>query len=442
MPDLTSADAVAIAGAIRRREITATEAVQAALSRMIAWEPAIRAWEYIAGERALAEAAEIDQRLAGGEMLGPLAGVPVGVKDIIDVAGMPTTNGVPRSRLAERDAFAVAKLRAAGAIVVGKTATAPFAFVDPPPTRNPYQLDRTPGGSSSGSGAAVGARVVPAALGTQTAGSVLRPASYCGAVGFKPSFGWTGRSGITPLAPSLDHVGVICRSVRDASVLFTVMAGIDPADPASRPISVDLPVETEAPPRLAVAEEMFERCDEETAAHIRSILHDLNGEGAVTEPVDLPIHQMASVQRVIMWAEAAAVHRDLTHFADGLPTPRLRDNVRVGAVIPAELLLRADRLRRRQRLTVEHTLRGFDALIMPTTTTPAGSPATTGDRSSLAPWSLIGTPAITIPSGLSCDGLPLGVQLVGRFGGDARLLRVAAWVERRLKPIPPPRLPA
>jgi aspartyl-tRNA(Asn)/glutamyl-tRNA(Gln) amidotransferase subunit A len=441
MLGVTGGDAVAIATAIARREVTATEAVQAALRRIAAWEPAIHAWEYVGEENALAEAAALDRRLLAGEGLGPLAGVPIGVKDIIDVAGMPTTNGVPGGRIASRDAFAVARLRAAGAIIVGKTVTAPFAFVDPPATRNPYGLDRTPGGSSSGSGAAVGARVVPAALGTQTAGSVLRPASYCGAVGFKPTFGWTGRSGVTPLAPSLDHLGVICRSVRDATLFFEVMAGVDPEDPASRPARPSPSVGRSGPPRLGVVEAMFERTDEETTAKTRATIAHLAGEGAVTEPVDLPIHQMASVQRIIMWAEAAAVHRDLTNFAAGLPTPRLRDNLRVGALIPAEYLLRADRFRRRQRRAVAEALERFDALVMPTTTSPAGSPLSTGDRSSLAPWSLVGTPAITIPCGLSGDGLPLGLQLVGRAGDDVRLLEVAAWVEERLSPLPPPALP-
>lgn len=441
MAALSVHDACAIAAAISSRALSATEAIKATLERIAAWEPAIRAWEHVAADQALAEAAAVDQRLARGEPLGPLAGVPIGVKDIIDVAGMPTTNGVPGGRRASRDAFAVARLRAAGAILVGKTATAPFAFVDPPPTRNPYHRERTPGGSSSGSGAAVGARTVPVALGTQTAGSVLRPASYCGAVGFKPTFGWTGRSGVTPLAPSLDHVGVICRSVRDAAALFRLMAGIDPEDPACRPIAVDAPTMTTMPPRLALVEAMFERTDQETTRHTKAVLDHLTRAGATIVPVALPVHEMAAVQRVVMWAEAAAVHRDLTRFAQGLPTPRLRDNLRVGALISAEYLLRADRLRRRYRRAVVEALAGSDALILPTTTSPAGSPATTGDRSSLSPWSLIGAPAITVPSGLSAEGLPLGLQLVGRPGADVHLLAVAAWVEAQLPPLPPPPAP-
>jgi aspartyl-tRNA(Asn)/glutamyl-tRNA(Gln) amidotransferase subunit A len=441
MAAVSAPDASDIAAAIARRAVSATEVIRTTLDRIAAWEPAIRAWEHLAADRALAEAATIDHQVARGAPLGPLAGVPIGVKDIIDVAGMPTTNGVPGGRLASRDAFVVARLRAAGAIVIGKTATAPFAFVDPPPTRNPYHRERTPGGSSSGSGAAVGARTVPVALGTQTAGSVLRPAAYCGAVGFKPTFGWTGRSGVTPLAPSLDHVGVICRSVRDAAALFRLMAGIDPDDPACRPIALDAPDATNLPPRLALVEAMFERTDEETTRHTKAVLDHLARAGAAIMPVALPVHEMAAVQRIVMWAEAAAVHRDLTRFAEGLPTPRLRENVRVGALISAEHLLRADRLRRRYRQAVTDALSRADALILPTTTSPAGSPATTGDRSSLSPWSLIGAPAITVPSGLSSDGLPLGIQLVGRPGTDAWLLTVAAWVEGQLAPLPPPPAP-
>ncbi|MCS6802112.1 MAG: amidase [Chloroflexota bacterium] len=439
---MTFNDATALAEAIARRALSAHEALQAVLDRIAQWEPAIHAWAYLAPDHAHAAARAIDERLARGERVGPLAGVPVGVKDVIDVAGMPTTNGVPGGRVPPRDAFVVARLRAAGAIIVGKTATAPFAFVDPPATRNPYHLERTPGGSSSGSGAAVGARTVPAALGTQTAGSVLRPASYCGAVGFKPTFGWTGRSGVTPLAPSLDHIGFICRSVRDAHVLFQAMAGLDPDDPACRPPLPSSPSrDVRIPPRLGLVETMFERCDDETIAHTRRMLEQLARAGATIASVTLPVHEMAAVQRIIMWAEAAAVHRDLTNFASGLPTPRLRDNVRIGALLPAEHLLRADRLRRRYRLAAAKAMEECDALIMPTTTSPAGSPTTTGDRTSLAPWSLIGTPAITVPSGLSREGLPLGLQLVGRAGADADLLAVAAWVEAHLAPLPPPPSP-
>ncbi|MFN8535085.1 MAG: amidase [Dehalococcoidia bacterium] len=434
-------DATGIAEAVRSRRRSARSAVEEVYSQIDAWEPTIRAWQHLARESALAEADAIDRALAAGAPVGALAGVPIGIKDIIDVAGMPTTNGVPGGRTADLDAFAVARLRAAGAIVVGKTVTASFAFVDPPVTRNPYDPTRTPGGSSSGSGAAVGARTVPVALGTQTAGSVLRPASYCGAVGFKPTFGWTGRTGVTPLSPSLDHVGIICRSVRDAALFFDLMAAEDPDDPSTRTVRPEgrrllgLP---EQPPRIGVVEATFDLTDAETTLHTRQTLAVLEAAGAMLVPVVLPVAQMFAAQRVIMWTEAAAVHRDLTKFAEGLPTPMLRDNLRIGSLIPGDFYLRADRLRRRHRLAVADAMRGLDALALPSTTTPAGAPATTGDRLLLAPWSLLGTPAISIPSGLSAEGLPLGLQLVGRRGADGDLLRVAAWAERRLQPILPP----
>ena len=437
-------DATSIAAAVRQRQRSAREVVAEAFRQIDRWEPVIHAWAILDRVGAAEQAARIDAQIAAGIDPGPLAGVPVGVKDVIDVAGLPTTNGVPGGHLPARDAFVVGRLRAAGAIIIGKTVTAPFAFVDPPVTRNPYHPGRTPGGSSSGAGAAVGARTVPASLGTQTAGSTLRPASYCGAVGFKPSFGWTGRSGITPLAPSLDHVGVICRSVADAALFFDVLAAPDPADPdsASLPLGArQLLGRPVLPPRLGVVEPLLRRADEDTASRTREWLAQLERAGARLVSIDLPLDLLVAIQRVVMWAEGAAVHRDLTRLGEGLPTPRLRATLRVGALLPAEVLLRADRLRRRYRAQVAELLLGLDGLIMPTTTTAAGSPETTGDPTPLAPWSLLGLPAITLPAGLSQEGLPLGLQLVGAARNDGVLLRVAAWVEAQLEPLPAPTLP-
>lgn len=418
------------ASRVRAGEITATALVEACLASLHALEPRLAAWVHVdeAGARAAAKAIDA----AGpAESRGALRGVPVGIKDIFHVQGMPTTAGsrpFAHSR-PSRDATSVARLRAAGAVILGKTHTTEFAFRDPAPTRNPWNPGHTPGGSSSGSAAAVAARVVPAALGTQTVGSVLRPAAYCGVVGFKPTHGLVPADGVIPLAWSLDHVGVFARSVEDVALVLGVLTdrGLDPV-----PVTV---------PRLALAPELLERATPELAAHVRELAERFRAAGAKVTEVTLPpefatVH--AAGQRVLE-VEAATYHREAFAAHEKDYGKGIAETIRIGLGRSAVDYVAANRARLLFREAVMPLLAAHDALLSPTapSTAPEGL-ASTGDASLCAPWSSAGVPSISLPSGLGRGRLPLAVQLVQAAGADARLLGAAAWCERVLGPMPAP----
>ncbi|MBX5491360.1 MAG: amidase [Chloroflexi bacterium] len=444
MSALAELGVVEAAAAVQTRTASSVELVQALLDRIAATDARIQAWETVDADGALAQARRCDDAALRGHG-GPLNGVPVGVKDIYHVAGLPTRAGCPAlyDRIPRDDAEAVRRLRLAGAVILGKTVTTAFATVDPPRTRNPWNLERTPGGSSSGSAAAVAARQVPAALGTQTAGSVLRPAAYCGAVGVKPTFGRISRRGVIPLAWSLDHVGFIVRGVADAAALLTALAGHDPADPGSR----DRPTENylaavanPAPPRLAVVEDVLERAEPAVRAHTEQVVMRLLRAGAAVQFVRLPesFERLLAVHQVILQVETAAVHARLhAERADDYP-PRLRATVEVGKLIPGEAYLRAQRLRARLRAEMRALFERADCLVMPTASNAAPDPSTTGDVRFQAIWSLLGWPALSLPSGLSAERLPLGLQLVAAPWAESTLLGAASWCEQQLGRLPGP----
>jgi Asp-tRNA(Asn)/Glu-tRNA(Gln) amidotransferase A subunit family amidase len=357
-----------------------------------------------------------------GRATGALHGVPVGVKDIIDVAGMPTTAGARpwAHRRPATDAPAVARLRAAGAIVLGKTATTEFAYRDPAPTRNPWNPAHTPGGSSAGSAAALGARMVPLALGTQTVGSVLRPAAYCGVVGLKASFGLVPTDGVAPLAWSLDHVGAFTRSVSDAALALGVMAG--------RAFEVVPP----RSPRLALAVELLARCDPEVAANLREAADRFARAGASVVDAKLPASfvEIHGAGMAVLEAEAATAHEESFAIHGDEYGPELHALVERGLRQPAPVYVRGNRARLRFRDDVVAVLADVDALLAPTAPAPAPAGlASTGDASHCAPWTYAGVPALTLPSGLAASGLPLAVQLVAGPGQEGRLLGVAQWCE-------------
>jgi aspartyl-tRNA(Asn)/glutamyl-tRNA(Gln) amidotransferase subunit A len=419
------------AARLRAGELTATALVEACLDAIRRLEPTLAAWAHLdaAGARAAARALDAEPDRAPR---GALRGEPVGIKDIFHVAGMPTTAGsrpFAHSR-PSTDATSVARLRAAGAVIVGKTHTTEFAFRDAAPTRNPWNPAHTPGGSSSGSAAAVAARMVPAALGTQTVGSVLRPAAYCGVVGFKPTHGLVPADGVIPLAWSLDHVGVLARSVEDVALVVGVLTGrgLDPV-----PVTA---------PRLALAPELLERATPELAAHVRALAERFAAAGAKVTEVTLPaefatVH--AAGQRVLE-VEAAAYHRTTFVAHEKDYGKGIADLIRIGLGHAAVDYVAANRARLAFREAVTPLLGAHDALLSPTA--PATAPeglAWTGDASLCAPWSSAGVPSISLPSGVSsASRLPLAVQLVQAAGADARLLGVAAWCARALGPMPAP----
>src|SRR5688500_3330793 len=416
------------AARIQAGDRPAAALVDSDLATIRTLEPAVRAGAHVDGDGARAAARALD----AGPARGVLRGVPIGVKDILHVQGMPTTAGsrpFARSR-PSTDATSVARLRAAGAVVLGKTHTTEFAFRDAGPTRNPWNLAYTPGGSSSGSAAAVAARMVPAALGTQTVGSVLRPAAYCGVVGYKPTHGLVPADGVIPLAWSLDHVGVFARSVADVTLVLGVLTGrgLDPV-----PVGA---------PRLALVPELLERATPEMAAHVRALADRLAAAAAKVTEGKLPpefatLH--AAGQRVLE-VEAAAYHRDTFSRHEKDYGTHIAEMIRVGLGHTAVDYVGANRARLAFREAVMPLLAAHDALLSPTApSTPPEGLAFTGDASLCAPWSSAGVPSISLPSGVSeTSRLPLALQLVQAAGADARLLGVAAWCERVLGPMPAP----
>lgn len=423
----------AIAGAVRAGRETAEGVCAAALVRIAGTEPDVRAWRHLDEAAALACARALDS----GGVRGALAGVPVGVKDIIDTADQPTGNGtaLDAGRRPAADATVVRRLRAAGAQILGKTVTTELACGAAGPTRNPHAPAHTPGGSSSGSAAAVAAGHVPLALGTQTAGSVVRPAAFCGVWGMKPSFGAIPRTGVLTLSQTLDHVGVLAASALAAARGIDAVSGDDRIDRASAGRPPTRLAAALAPPlgrpRLAfVRQPAWAELDPSAAAACEAAAEEL---GAAPLALGPAFAQAASVQRGIMRREIA--HHLAPYVArggEGL-SETVREHVRAGREIDAaaylSLLATADALRR----AFDDTLRPYDAALTPSA--PGVAPRDlgfTGSRMQTMLWTLLGVPAVNVP-GLHLDGLPLGIQAVGRFGSDAATLRAAAWCGARLR---------
>src|SRR5215510_6160518 len=430
--ELAALGASEAADAVRTGAVSPVALVEACLARIEALDGALEAWAHVDAEGAFATARERDAEARAGRLRGPLHGVPVGVKDIFDVAGMPTTGGA-RAFAHTRpgvDAAAVARLRAAGAIILGKTVTTEFAYRDPAPTRNPWNQGHTPGGSSAGSAAALAARMASLAIGSQTVGSVLRPAAYCGVVGFKGTHGLVPVAGVIPLAWSLDHVGVLTRSVGDAALAMSVLAGR-----ALEPQSVSAP-------RIAIAPELLERASPDVAAHVQAVADAFVRAGATVSKVELPasFRGIHAAGLAVLEVEAAAYHAPaFARHADDY-SHEMRSLIETGLRQTATAYVNANRARLSFRDDVMPLLEAHDALLSPTAPTPAPAGlGSTGDGSFCAPWSNAGVPAISLPSGIAASGLPHAIQLVQAAGASARLLGVAAWCEKVLafSPAPP-----
>ena len=403
--------------------LTPSVLLEACLQRIAATDDAVHAWVSVDEAGARATARERTEEARAGHRRGPLHGIPVAIKDIFHVAGMTTTCGAAPAfhTAATADATSVARLRAAGAVVLGKVHTTEFAYFEPGPTRNPWNPAHTPGGSSSGSAAAVGARMAPLALGSQTVGSVLRPAAYCGVVGFKGTYDLIPTEGVVPLAWSFDHVGVFARRVADVALAVDVLA----AHPLGAPgVSA---------PRFAVAEELLERATPEVAALIRATADRLAHAGATVHEVTLPpsFAGVHAAGRSVLEVEAAAYHEELYRAHAAQYRPRTRELIASGLTRPAVVYARAQRARLAFRRDVMPLLAEHDALLSPTAPSPAPEGlGATGDPWFCAPWSFAGVPAASLPIGVSSLGLPHAVQLVGAAGDDAKILAVAAWCER------------
>jgi Asp-tRNA(Asn)/Glu-tRNA(Gln) amidotransferase A subunit family amidase len=417
--------------ALREGRLTSRAYTEQLLARIRERDPAIDAWVTLDAARALRLAAECDARRASGAELGPLHGVPAGVKDIVATADLPTEMGSPvfRGHRPERDAVLVERLRRAGGFVLGKTVTTEFAFMHPGKTRNPWRAAHTPGGSSSGSAAAVAAGCVPLALGTQTNGSVIRPAAFCGVVGFKPSFGLLPYAGTFQFSETLDQAGTFTRTVAGAALAASALGESEALEPEVRGL--------DRAPRLGVlAQFPWNRAEPAMARHLDATLDRLRADGAVVEAIELPapFAEARDVLRTIMFHEAARLLRPHLESRRSLLSAPLVDALVEGAAIPADAY-RAAHAKRAALIERAHDLFDpWDAILSPPA--PGAAPAslaTTGDPSFCTLWSLLGAPAITVPSGLSADGLPFGLQLACDVGADDRLLRLAQWCEAALR---------
>ncbi len=409
---------------IRSGEVSPVELVRALLARIDSLEPFLRAWVTIDRDAALAEARRCEVDLRNNSFRGPLHGIPIGLKDIFFTRGLRTTAGsrIFADFVPDRDARAVQKLKEAGAIILGKTVTAEFATFDPGPTRNPWNLEHTPGGSSSGSAAAVAARMCAGATGSQTIGSTGRPAAYCGVVGFVPTASRISRSGVFPVSWTLDHVGVFCRSVADAGLLLASMSESEVEQSSAK-----------QSPRIGVLRQFFwDQSSEETRTVSNSVLASLSSAGALVDEVRLPpIFEMAApVLMTIMRAEVAAVHEKLFAAHRATYGPQLRALVESGSLIHSLSYLRARRIRRKYIQAMLQLFKGFDVLVTPGAPRPAPKGlSSTGDRVMNGPWTLAGFPTITLPCAVASDGMPLALQVIAPPLKEGILLHAARWCE-------------
>jgi Asp-tRNA(Asn)/Glu-tRNA(Gln) amidotransferase A subunit family amidase len=434
--ELALMSATEAAAAMRSGEITSEELMRACLDHIAAIEEQIGAWAYLDPDYALKQARQADQVLQEGKGIGPLNGIPVGVKDIFDTRDMPTEDGtvLHAGRQPTEDATAVALLRKAGAIIMGKTVTTELAVYAPGKTRNPHDPERTPGGSSSGSAAAVAAGMAPLAIGTQTNGSVIRPASYCGVYGYKPSYGRISRHFVLQQSRPLDQVGVFARTIEDAALIAESIMAFDDRDPdtqmrARAKLVETLAEEPPVQPRLAfVKTPMWDQAETDTQEAFAELVAHLD---EIVVEVELPeiFNDAVELHRTIMEADLArSFEREYAHGKDKL-SAILREMIERG-----QRVLAVDYNNAVSRIPVcnralDNVFDWYDAILTPATTgeAPVGLEST-GSPIFCTLWSLCGMPAITLPILQGAHGMPLGVQLVGPRDDDARLLRTARWL--------------
>ncbi len=431
IPDLTTLTATEAAAEIARGVISAEDYTSVCLERIAALDGDVHAFIHLDRDHALAQARARDAYKAESRRLGPLHGVPVAIKDIFDTADYPTECGSPvlAGRRPAADAAAVRKLRDAGAVIIGKSVTTEFAYFHPGKTRNPRDLERTPGGSSSGSAAAVAAGMVPLAIGSQTNGSMIRPAAFCGVFGVKPSHGVISRAGALTLSRTLDHVGAFARSIDDLALILDVLAGHDPADPDTRHYAApNFRAGAAEPPPLPpsfafVRTPMWDKADPDA----REALEELARELGARE-VDLPADYADAwpAQRAIMAAEMA---HNLGAIVDkgGEFSPQFRDLIAEGCKVTAVTYQAAVRGARHYAEGMMGIFEQYaDAII--TLSAPGVAPKgmATGNPMFNSLWTLVGFPSLNLPLLANADGLPIGVQLIGAPGRDERLLRTAS----------------
>jgi Asp-tRNA(Asn)/Glu-tRNA(Gln) amidotransferase A subunit family amidase len=421
--------------ALRDGNVSALKVVNSCLDRIDDVDANIQAWTFLDPEHTRAQAQALDEARANGRPLGPLHGIPVGVKDIFDTVDMPTEDGtvLHAGRQPMRDATAVALLRQAGAVIMGKTVTTELALFGPGKTRNPHDPERTPGGSSSGSAAAVAAGMVPLAIGSQTNGSVIRPASFCGVVGYKPTHGLISRKGVLTLSRTLDHVGVFAGSVEDAALLAELLMVYDADDADMLPrarqqlsrIAADDPP---LPPKLAFVKGPYWDQAEDDTRDAFSELIELLGDSVDEVELSSVFENAAELHRTIQDTDVAL------NFA--LEYEKGRDKLSdrlCGIIEHGQQVAATDYLRAVARIPVLFDSLGeiygtYDAILTPAAPGEAPAGTATGNPIFCTTWTLLGMPAITLPLLSGGNGMPIGVQLVGERLHDGRLLRTANWL--------------
>jgi aspartyl-tRNA(Asn)/glutamyl-tRNA(Gln) amidotransferase subunit A len=424
----------AAAAAIRQGQATPLDLLDQCLRQIDKYEDKVRAWVFVDAEYAREQAERLTAELKAGQNRGPLHGIPIGIKDIIDVFDWPTAAGSKlwANSIAREDATLVKKLRHAGAILLGKTVTTQYASFDPPPTRNPWNLQRTPGGSSSGSAAAVACGMCLGAIATQTGGSTTRPAGYCGVASCKPAYGAVSTHGVVPLAHSMDHPGPMARCVWDLAAILQTISD------ESRDLLWRL--EAPKPPRLGILRAMFhELAEPPMRTFMADVESRLQSRGAELVEVAVPAEfgDVLARHRTVMAVEALQFHEQRLARHPQDYGPNITKLLREGAACPATEYARAQELQQRMRDDSFDWFRGaggawLDGWLLPATTGPAPDKATTGDPAFNSPWSFTGLPAVSVPGGRSADGMPLSIQLVMRNFAEPPLFAAAAWCEQAL----------
>ena len=437
-----------VAGKLAGKEVSPVELTNAALERIEGLEPKLNAYVTVCADSALAAAREAEREIAEGRHRGELHGVPVALKDLYDLAGLPTTcsSRVRHDHLADRDSACAERLKAAGAVLVGKTHTHEFAYgIMTPTTANPWNPEHMPGGSSGGSGATVASRGCFMAMGSDTGGSIRIPAAVCGTVGLKPTYGRVSRAGVASLSWSLDHVGPLTRTVKDAAICLKWLAGYDPRDPGS----ADEPVDDYLAGleggvkglRIGVpANYFFDHVDGEVEAAVRAAIEELESQGAELREVTIPhAAQIMAVEFGLCLPEASAYHRDMLRERAELYEEDVRTFLEAGELIPATDYITALRVRQTMKRAWQSMYENLDAVVGPA----VASPATRRDQPSVtwpdgteepvtpvfvrlsAPANVTGLPSAAVPCGFTQDGLPVAFQVIGRPFGEAQILRIA-----------------
>ncbi len=428
--------AVELRNRLSNGALRATELAAACVARIAAQDHDVGAWAWYDADDVMRQAATLDAYRQTGRPLGPLHGLPVALKDVIDTARIPTENGTPidAGRVPERDAAIVSRLRAAGAIIMGKTVTTELAFLTPGKTRNPANASHTPGGSSSGSAAAVAANMVPLAVGTQTAGSLIRPASFCGVTGFKPTFGAISRTGILLQSHSLDTVGVLARTVEDTALLAETLFGYDGQDKATEPAPFPRLLATAQskvpvlPTFAFVRTPFWDRADAQTQAAFEE-LSGLLGDQCFEAEMPNAFAEAAGIREQIHFAEMAKCYYSYVHRGADQLSPAIMSAIDAGNATPVRDYIAALDWPDMLNGALDAIFQRCDAILTPAAPGPA--PATlesTGDPIFNGIWTLCRTPTVTIPILQAENGMPMGVQLVGRRNNDGRLLRTAKWL--------------